>query len=206
MRIYAAAILLLGLYLLPWVVNPSVSLTANGYDLAEWSSLHPAVQAQTPMLLTSLLLRLPLACVALLIAFCARRNVLAALVVLVTAVALLPPLEFVRDFGNPNYRQLAALALITLVGGGVGLSGFVPRYHRLITAGVALVGAAAGLLGLAQAYDLMRGFGLAAQIGAGGPGLILMFMSVAGALAISEIRQRRRDKPLRLTSAVNQTG
>lgn len=201
MRMYLAAALLLIVYLFPWVVNPSVSLTANAYDLAAWASVHPAVQAETPTLLTCLLLRLPLACIGLLVAFGARRSALSALVTLVVVAALLPPLEFVHDTGNPNDRQQAALALLTLIGGGIGVSGMLPRYRGWIAAGIALTGAAASALGLPRGYELMRGFGLATQIGAGGVGLALAFAVIAVALAAGERRAPRTE-----TIAINQTG
>ncbi|MFN8448358.1 MAG: hypothetical protein U0521_07145 [Anaerolineae bacterium] len=201
MRNYLAAALLLIVYLFPWVVNPSASLTANAYDLAAWASVHPAVQAETPTLLTCLLLRLPLACIALLVAFGARRSALSALVVLVAVAALLPPLEFIHDTGNPNYRQQAALALLTLLAGGIGVSGILPRYRGWIAVGIALVGAASSALGLLRGYELMRGFGLETQIGVGGVGLALAFAVIAVMLAAGE-----RRAPGTQAFAINQTG
>jgi hypothetical protein len=167
-------------YLLPWLVNPGVSLSPNGYDLAEWASLHPAVRNAIPALLTSLLLRLPLACFALLIAFTTRRGLLPALIVLITALALLPPPEFIKALDDPNYRQQAALAVFTLIGGAVGLSGKLPRQRHWIAATVGLLGALASLVGLLQSYDLMRGFALPTQIGIGGALLALTFIIVVG--------------------------
>lgn len=206
MRIYIAAALMLSLYLLPWVVNPSASLTPNGYDLAEWASVHPAVQVQTPMLLTSLLLRLPLACLALLVAFGARRGVLPALIVLIAAAELLPPPEFILATGDPNYRQKAALALLTLVGGALGWGEILPRYRRWIAAGIALVGALASVLGLAQGYSLMRSLELPTQIGAGAVGMAAAFGIVAFAFSLDEIRRATLNGTPRLTTAANQTG
>ncbi len=173
--IYAALALMLVCYALPLVVNSSAALSLNAYDLAEWASLHPAVRAQTPALLTTLLLRLPLVCMALLIAFGTRRGLAPALVVLVIAAALLPPeiVPFLSD--NPNSRQQSALALIALLGGAAGLSGILPRQRRFIAAGIALIGAAASVIGAIQGNNLMRGFGLPSQIGWGGIALVLLF-------------------------------
>ena len=98
-------------YLFPWVVNPGVSLSLGGYDLAEWASLHPAVRDATPALFTSLLLRLPLACLALLIAFTAQRRLLPVLIVLIAALGLLPPPEFIKATNDPNYRQQVDFSL-----------------------------------------------------------------------------------------------
>ncbi len=179
MRIYAACAVMLAFYLFPWLVNPSASLTPNAYALAEWTSLHPAVRDAAVPLLTSLLLRLPLACLALLVAFAARRGILPALVVLVIAAALLPPPQFVTALDDSNYRQLAALAVFTVIAGALGLSGRLGRYRRRIAVGVALVGALASGVGMAQSYSLMRGFDLPTQIGLGGVALVLAFVLVA---------------------------
>ncbi|MBN8635251.1 MAG: hypothetical protein J0M07_07995 [Anaerolineae bacterium] len=58
---------MIAVYVLPWVINPGVSLTLGGYDLGEWTSLHEAVRGEQPPLLTSFLLRLPLALIAMLV-------------------------------------------------------------------------------------------------------------------------------------------
>ena len=141
------------------------------------------------MLLTSLLLRLPLACLALLIAFSTRRGIVPALLVIVIAVALLPPLEFIHALDDANYRQQAAIALLALIGGGIGLSGVLPRYRHWIAAAVALIGAAASLIGLAQGYDLMRGFEIPAQIGLGGIAMGIGFIVTAGAAVLNQTGQ-----------------
>ncbi len=190
MRLYILIALMIVLYLFPWVVNPAASLSPNAYDLAEWTSLHPAVHAQTPMLLTSLLLRLPLACLALLITFSTRRGTIPVVLVILIAVALLPPFEFIHALDDSNYRQQAALALLALIGGAVGLSGVLPRYRPWIAAGAALIGAAASLIGLAQGYDLMRGFELPSQIGLGGVALGISFIVTAGVAARNQTGQR----------------
>ncbi len=190
MRFYVVFAVMIALYVFPWLVNPAASLSPNAYDLAEWSSLHPAIHAQTPMLLTALLLRLPLACIALLIAFTTRRGIVPALLVVLIAVALLPPLEFIHSLDDSNYRQQAALALLALIGGAVGLSGILPRYRDWIAAAIALIGAAASLIGLAQSYDLMRGFELPTQIGLGGVVLGIGFIITAGLAAINQTGQR----------------
>jgi len=62
-----AMLLLLGLlgYLLPWAVASSAPMTLNAYDLAEWTSLHPAQRQTTPPLLAPLRLRAQLAILSL---------------------------------------------------------------------------------------------------------------------------------------------
>ncbi len=66
-RFWLVIAVMLVCYALPWVINPGVSLTLGGYDLGEWTSLHDAVRGEQLPLLTSFLLRLPLALVAVLI-------------------------------------------------------------------------------------------------------------------------------------------
>ena len=189
MRIYVIAALMFALYLLPWVVNPAASLTPNGYELAEWTSLHPAVRGANPPLLTSLLLRLPLVCLALLIAFTTRRGIPPVVIVLVVTAGLLP-LGLLDAVDDPNYRQQGALALLTLIGGAVGISGVLPRYRRFIATGIALIAAAASIIGLLQGVDLMLGFELPAQVGLGGVALAVVFVVAAGGIIANQTGQR----------------
>lgn len=179
--LFVLLLLLLVGYALPWVVGAGAGLTFSGYDLAEWTSLHPAVRGVEPVLLTTLLLRLPLTCIALWIAFAAPswwRWLTGAAVVLL-ALAQLPPFEFVTVARiDPNYRQQALLAGITLV---VGLGGVFtsPRpgsWGRWVAVGAALMGAAVGILGLIQALDLMRAFDIPASPGIGAVATPVLFV------------------------------
>ncbi|HEX2908019.1 MAG TPA: hypothetical protein VHO69_14210 [Phototrophicaceae bacterium] len=176
-RLFWLLILLaLVFYSLPWITTLAVSLNMGGYDLAEWASLHPAVRAASPPLLASLLLRLPLAWLAWIIAFTTKREAgwwLHALLTGLLAVALLPPLLefFTGASGDPNYQQQFALGLITLVVGLGGLSGRLARWNTLIIPGLALLGLLTGLWGLILAYNLLNSFGLPATTGFGGLGL-----------------------------------
>lgn len=193
MRIYGLIALMFGLYLLPWVVNPAASLTMNGYELAEWTSLHPAVQASSPPLLTSLLLRVPLVCIALLGAFTSKvdrlsSRIIPGLIVLVVAAGMLPP-ELIQATDNPNSRQQGVLALVTLIGGGIGLSGFLPHYRKWAAAGIAIIGAAASITGLAQGVELLRGFELPVQIGIGGAGLAAAFVIALAGIVTNQTGQ-----------------
>jgi hypothetical protein len=203
LRIYVLIALMLALYLFPWLVNPGASLTSNAYDLAEWASLHPGVRDAN--FLTSFLLRLPLACLALMVAFTGQRSPLRAVVVVALSAAVLRP-EFFTALGDPNYQQQAGLAAFALIGGVIGLSGVLRRWHEWIAAGIGLIGAAACIVGVANGYGLMQGFSLPTQIGAGGVGLALAFGAVTVAYLIVQIRQRRDRVARRMLAAVNQTG
>ena len=175
LRLIALTLLMLVCYALPWLINPGVSLSPGGYDLAEWSSLHYAVRAESPMLLTSFLLRLPLALIALLVGVSSPRKVLSAIVIVLLAIAMLPPLEIIYTPSDPNYMQQAAVALIALVGGFIGWSGVLKRWQSPILIGIGVIGALAVVWGLATASGLMRGFDLPTQTGFGGVALALLF-------------------------------
>lgn len=176
--IFAGALMLIG-YSLPWLQGPGVSLSPNAYDLAEWSSLHPAARAESPALLTALLLRLPLACIALMLSFSApadtRGRLICGLGALLLAAALLPPLEFVRAFDDLNYRQQFMLAAVALIGSLIGLSGVLRRWSRVVAVLALVIGAAASAAGLARGYALFTAIQIEVTIGAGGVLLTLLF-------------------------------
>ena len=194
--LWLTAALALAACLLPWVTNPAAGLSLNPTDLAEWTTLAPAVQAQTPPLFTSFLLRTPLLIVALLVAFAAgRKNGWATLLILLLAAAQLPPFEFLKDSGNSNYRQQLMMAVLT-AGLGLGALYGLPRRFVLTGAGItAALGLLAALAGVTSALHEMQAFALAAQAG---PGLLLygaaMLATVALAL-VAGIKKRRVEAP-----------
>ena len=151
-------LLLLGLlgYLLPWAVAQSAPMTLNAYDLAEWTSLHPAQRQTTPPLMAPLLLRAQLVILSLAFAVTASRRWIAAAAVVVLALAQLPPFEYVYDIANLNYRQQFVLALVSLV---AGLAATRLRNRRIIRLLLFLL-AVAGILsvhaGAAQAIEAYR--------------------------------------------------
>lgn len=190
-------ILLLVVYTQPWIVNPGASLSPGGYDLAEWTSVHPAAGGETPPLLTALLLRLPLVCATLTFAFFMvpnwKNRVLGGMIVALMGVALLPPFEILDDPGNWNYRQQLALAVFTIIGAAFGLTGWLGELRRILGSGAALVGVAVCLIGLNRAYNLMQGFNLHTQIGAGGlVTAILFIVLIAGKWQIGQRPWLRR--------------
>lgn len=188
-------LLLVAAYLLPWVVSPEVSLSPGGYDLAEWANIHPAAPGETPPLLTTLLLRLPLVCAALALCFAlpltAAGRIIGCVVALLMAGALLPPFEIAEDPGNWNYRQQAALAAFMLLFGLFAVSGVLQKARWIFSIGSAGVGAAACLIGLSRALVLFEGFRLPAHAGLGGVLTAILFVVFAGViLARTEIGQR----------------
>ena len=182
-RFLALLLVLLAAYaLLPWVTHPTAALTSNAYDLAEWASIFPAVRSD-PLLLTALLLRLPLVGVAWWAAgWNTKSNVragyisplLRGAIIVVIAVALLPPFEFLTSGrGDPNYQQQALLAAAALIGGLAILWWRTTRAHhdtplRILATVALVIGAGAGLWGTAQVLNLWQGVDITASIGAGG--------------------------------------
>lgn len=186
----ADALVVLGLiaalvcYLLPWVVNPGVQLTLGAYDLAEWASLHPAARAQG--LITPLLLRLiPVLLVWILTLHAGARRFsqlwwLAAGTLLLSAVALLPPIEFFTQFrDDANYQQQFMLAALAFIGGLIGLSGLVGRFRVAMSLLLAGGAGVLSIVGLMQALRLMHNLGLPTTTGSGIVGLLFTLLALA---------------------------
>ena len=160
-------------YLLPWVLTSASSLSMGAYDLAEWSSLHPIVKQTAPFLWTTLALRIPLAVLAILLAIYLAKTLhlpsIALVCLFVSAIALLPPLEFFTTFrDDPNYRQQLFLALFTLVIGIIAVFGKPKRLNVILVLTVCAFGVLSSAIGLYQAQNLIRGFDLHYSIGYGG--------------------------------------
>ena len=161
--------LLAGL-LLPWLLAPNAPMTLNAYDLAEWASLHPAQRATNPPLLAPLLLRAQLLILCVLVGLVARGKLekrAAALVIFTLAVAQLPPIEFVNDIGNLNYRQQFGLALSSLLLGMAALCWMDARWRRLFVAGLSLLGALTTLAGASLALDVFASLASGGSAGLG---------------------------------------
>jgi hypothetical protein len=173
-------------YLAPWVISPGISLTLGAYDLAEWTSLHPAVRFVEPFLLATLFLRLPLVLIVGIIGLnsgprFSGRWWAAATAVLFISLALLPPLEFFLDArGDINYQQQFALAVGSLVLGAAGLTGWLRPAGNPLTALLALLAIVITVLGIAQVTTLIRDLSLPSSIGAGPVGFAAVMLVLAG--------------------------
>jgi hypothetical protein len=167
-------------YILPWVVNSGTSLTLNAYDLADWTSLTPDAHSSSPILFTSLLLRLPVVCIAFLITMhSATKRWIALLLVICFAIALLPPFEFItRARDDINYRQQFALATVTVVGGWLILGKRLVRFRSQLEVTLLTMGLIGALSGLVRAVNLMQQFELSTQPGAGIVLLTVVFLSL----------------------------
>jgi hypothetical protein len=194
--LWVMALLALVAYTLPWLTSSTASLSFGGYDLAEWASLHPDVRA-APLLVTSLLLRLQPTLLAFIIAVNSPRPTsslrwrISAAFVSVIVIGLLPPLEFfVETSSDGNHQQQLGIALLTLLGGVVGLSGLLSRWKRPITIAVALTGAASSVAAFFQAIALMARFNLHVQVGWGA----LLLSALCILLALTHVRWNKRKR------------
>ena len=165
-------------YLIPWAVNTSTGLTLGAYDLAEWLSLHPATH---PTRLPSLFLRGQLLLITLSIALSVNKPLftigwwLRLIAVLLLTVAQLPPPEFLAWTGDLNQRQQAMLAIASLVGGSIAMTGLLVRYRDYFQIAVSSAGIITTLYVTAQIIPRMQEFGLSPAFGIGAFALISVY-------------------------------
>jgi len=193
-QVSAGVLFLLGCaaYSLPWIINPGAGLSFGAYDLAEWASLHPAVRESNPMLLTSLFLRLPLACLGLLLTIGIFSEKIWPRLMLLSliAFALLPPLEFFTQYrDDPNYRQQFFLAGSTMIIGVLSIAVKRKGSVKLLVITLVMIGAISSLWGLIQGYSLMRTFDLPVQITFAGIALMIVYGLIGYSLPV--IKQTR---------------
>ncbi len=174
---------------LPWLTTPTAAgLTFSGIDFAEWSSLHPAIRAESPALLTSMLLRLPpvfalwiAALNATVFASGGMIRWLVLVAVTVSLVALMPPLEFFTAGwarNDPNYEQQFTMMIVAVIGSGIAASGLLTKFRAILLALIALAGLLTSIVGFQRTYGLIDEFGISAAFG---PGLLftcILFASV----------------------------
>lgn len=194
--VWGAVLLLLAFYLLPWSSHRSTSLTLQAYDLAEWTSLHPEVrEGQMPLLVTALL-RLPLLCLGLLLALnpLGGKRWLSWLAVLLFALALLPPVSFIRQLDNTNYALQFSLSIAMLSLGFAVQIPAIARRNKVLNPLLVALMAGIALSGGIQALLLLQGFQLNVQAGIGW----LLFITVSLlSVALMLVRQSTqwRTKP-----------
>ena len=181
-------LLLLGLlgYVSPWAVAPSASMTLNAFDLAEWTSLHPAQRHTEPPLLAPLLLRAQLVILTLIFALTASRRAwrwISALTVLLLALAQLPPFEYVYDIANLNYRQQFGLALFSLIAGLVATRFGHRRLMRFLLIVLPVLGIVSVYAGVSQAFGVYRQLQSVASVGMG-PWLLVASYIGIGAIVL----------------------
>ncbi|MGQ9887082.1 MAG: hypothetical protein ACUVSX_01205 [Aggregatilineales bacterium] len=181
----ALVVLLTAVYYLPWLSGPGAGLSFNAIDLAEWVSLHPAARAETPALVTPLLLRILLVFIGAAAILCLPRMFFQLVIIGLAMLALVPPVEFSAiTSADPNYRQQFVLALSAA--GSLGGLAFFSRLRTALSAAVVgamgFLGFLAAFLGLFRAYDIVSLSGYEVVVGPGGlltAGLFLLLFVLA---------------------------
>lgn len=183
-------------YTLPWVVNPGTGLSLGANDLAEWASLHPQERANSPAMLTSLLLRLPPAFLVLILGFSTPPYPFRAIgwwvgigIAGLLILTILPPVEVLTVARNdPNYHQQLMLAGIAIAGTLIGLTGRLSEVRRILAVLSAVMCAIVSIWGLHRGYTLMTGFDLSVRVGLGAIGFIALMILV---VLLGTIKQGR---------------
>ena len=172
-------------YVLPWAVTSSAPMTLNAYDLAEWTSLHPAQRHTEPPLLAPLLLRAQLVILTLIFALTASGRpwrAITAPAIFLLAAAQLPPFEYVYDIANVNYRQQFILALVSLNGGLVAIRVGHRRLMRFLLIALPILGIVSVYAGVSHAFEVYRQLQSAASVGMGPWLLALSYVGIAACI------------------------
>lgn len=202
--ILAFALVALAAYHIPWHTHRVAAFSNNAFDLAEMMSLHPQVQAESPRLYTSLLLRVPLLFLAVVVVLAAGQlrvrywqwgwYGVAGLIVL----RLNPPAVFYPYGGGSwNDQQLGNLMLVGLgVVGGLTVLNHWLKHWAMPLIIIALGGMLyTALAGYQRATDIVQQqLGLAVNLGGG----VILFVGASLAIGIAslfEYRLRLRPHP-----------
>lgn len=188
--IYSTIIALVA-YFIPWVVAPTSPMTIGAYDLAEWASLHPSMLGTTPALIVSLLLRLQLSIICGLIALYAigyPYKWIIRTILLIIAIAQLPPLEFfLSERGNINYQQQGILALVSLISSYWILVQQQKARRQFLALILPIIGIITSIWGLSYAMTLLEMSSQSVQLGFGGLVLLGYYLIIAIPLLIQVI-------------------
>lgn len=189
--------------LIPWVNTPSAALNLGAYDLAEWTSLHPTVRQTAPYLWTTFALRLPFATIGILIAdYLAHRinRYTSYTFLVITAAALLPPLEYFTIYRNDiNYSQQFQISILILILGVIFFNKRLDKRRPVLLMTLAVIGASASLYGLYQAMKIMSTFEVPVTFGAGGILTLMNFIL----LIFGQKTKQSRKATLFVQSAIN---
>jgi hypothetical protein len=179
--------LALAAYCAPWLASSGASLSLNGYDLAEWSSLVPGVRYGAQPMVVPGLLRAQLVFAAAIVTLLPTRRGswlwwTCGAGALALVIALLPPFEYFLEESwrtDVNYGQQVTFALLALFNAGV--SWMLPRgrQRQLALIVMAIAGIVTAIAGTSQAVGLAAGYDLPATIGMGVVGYVAALAGVA---------------------------
>lgn len=177
----------LAAYCAPWLASNGASLSLNGYDLAEWSSLVPGVRFGAQPMVVPGLLRAQLIFTAAIVALLPTRRGtwlwgVCGAGALALVIALLPPFEYFLEESwrsDVNYGQQVTFALLALFNAGV--SWMIPRrrQRQLALIVMASAGIVTSLAGTSQAVGLAAGYDVPATIGMGVVGYVTALAGIA---------------------------
>jgi hypothetical protein len=173
-------------YSLPWVVAPGASLTLNAYDLAEWSSLHPATRMNA--YLTPLALRaLPLLLTLLIANLPARSHWLQgvkALLIVIMAIALLPPFEFFGStWQDNNHQQQVALAGAMLLSGILVL--WIGKWRQVLNNVLVFSLLVLSIFGVVTGLNMLRAYNVPVAGISGGAALFVVLTVILVAIQLN---------------------
>ncbi|MGB1286955.1 MAG: hypothetical protein ACPG7F_10510 [Aggregatilineales bacterium] len=182
-------------YVLPAITNPGAALTLNSFDLAEWASLHPAAAANN--LQGSLFLRIQPVLIGVILAInlpVNRRSALfwsGLLLLGLIALALFPPLEFLTEPENNNYRQQFFLSVLTLATGIIIFTGLLYRFRTLLTIILLIFALLSYGWALSESMTYMQPYGLAPGIGTGAILLLVSYAVLLIYILLNQIKTNR---------------
>jgi hypothetical protein len=180
-------VLAVAAYCAPWLASNGASLSLNGYDLAEWSSLVPGVRYGAQPMVVPGLLRAQLIFAAAIVALLPTRRGswlwwICGAGALALVVALLPPFEYFLEESwrtDVNYGQQVTLALLALFNAGVSWMMPRGRQRQLVLIVMATAGIVTAIAGASQAVGLAAGYDVPATIGIGVVGYVAALAGVA---------------------------
>lgn len=195
-------VLSLGAYHLPWTVHPTAAFTVNAFDLAEFSTLHPIVQNESPALLTSQLLRMPIIFIGVMMALTAtqlqaeKARWIWRAIALLVVLRLNPPVVFYpygggslndQQLGNMMLQGLVAVMVVIVI--GYWLRSIYPLLMIVLSGATVYV----AFEGLDRALNIIELLQLQVDTG-GGYYLLLMLMAGTGGLSLWLLVDRVRGR------------
>ncbi|MEO1287553.1 MAG: hypothetical protein AAFV93_07280, partial [Chloroflexota bacterium] len=171
----------------------SAVLSIGAYDIAELLAKRPFDDVTYA---TTLILRGHLVLFTWLIAIGTQRPLFSAswwwhlIAGLVLVVAQLPPLTFINDLSDSNQQQQALLAMVSLLGVAIGLTGYVWRYRHGLRVIIAIGGVIMTIYGTTNALAILSDYSLPANIGLGAIGLGGLYI-VLGIVSLYQLAKSR---------------